>query len=87
MKKTLLKRAKAIKTPHRAIKSYRTDAKFSQYEIEQLALAFLKTEISYTQASEVTGFKGNTLYTVFLSALRRLWDEGVFKQVKRIKKL
>lgn len=76
--KTLLAKAKATK-----IRGRREGARFDEKQVEELALAYLKGEIGYSQAAGAVGFKGSSLYTLIAPALRRLYGEGRIR-VKKV---
>ena len=74
MTKTLLEKAKA----HPANNRFNNSPEESQ-QVEELSVAWVKGEISTTQASVAIGAKGSWLYGLIAVALRRAMKAGRIK--------
>ena len=73
MPKTLLEKARQHKAAHSARRG--ATGKATQEE-EDLALAWLRGEITFTQASAALGVRGSSLLGVLAVALRRAHQKG-----------
>ena len=73
MPKTLLEKAKAFPSRHGE------RSRIPSTEIEDVAVAWLRGEISFGQANAVTGAKGSSLYGLLAVALKRAVRRGRIK--------
>ena len=75
MPSTLLEKAKKHSVGHRSL---RTQPKMTA-ELEELAIAWARGEVTFAQASQATGKKGTSLYALLAVAIRRAAMAGRLK--------
>jgi hypothetical protein len=71
---TLLQKAKAHKVPYHSARTPKPGR-----QREELAVAWLRGEITFSQASAATGVKGSSLYGLLAVALRHAVVSGRLK--------
>jgi hypothetical protein len=71
--------AKAKQKPGRV---YKKSARFSEDQVNQLALAYLSGEITFSQVVFATGHSGTSVYALLAPALRRLYAAGKLRITK-----